>query len=149
MFQHILVPTDGSPLSELTLERAINLAQSLGARLTILNAIAEAPFPVTNFGEDGHYDPDKSRRFAHDSRARGQRILDAAVARARDAGVDAEPVLEACDAPHQAIVRVAGERACDLIFMASHGRRGINALLLGSETNKVLAYCKIPVLVCR
>jgi len=149
MFKHILVPTDGSPLSDHTLGRAIAFAHSLGARLTILNATAEAPFPVTNFGEDGHYDPSKARRFAQESSAHGQRIVDAALARAREAGLDAAALIEPCDAPHQAIVRVAAERACDLIFMASHGRRGINALLLGSETNKVLAYCKIPVLVCR
>ena len=149
MFKHILVPTDGSPLSDEALVRAIALARDLRARLTILNATAEAPYPITNFGEDGHYDPEKSRRFAQQASAHGQRIVDAAVTRAREAGVDAEPVLETSDAPHQAIIRTATERACDLILMASHGRRGINALLLGSETNKVLAYCKIPVLICR
>jgi len=149
MFQHILVPTDGSPLSDEALGRAITLAQQLGARLTILNATAETPYPVTNFGEDGHYDPEKSRRFTQQAGAHGQRIVDAAVTRTRAAGVDAEAVLESSDSPHQLIIRVATERACDLILMASHGRRGINALLLGSETNKVLAHCTIPVLVYR
>ena len=149
MFKHILVPTDGSPLSDQALDRAIALARSLGARLTVLNATAEAPFPVTNFGEDGHYDPAKSRRVAEQATAHGRHIVDTALARVREAGVEAEHVLEANDAPHRAITRVATEHACDLIVMASHGRRGLNALLLGSETYKVLTYCKVPVLVCR
>lgn len=149
MFQHILVPTDGSPLSDRALERAIGLARALRARLTILNATAEPPFPVTNFGEDGHYDPEKSRRFAREAAMHGERIIDAALARARDAGVEADAVLESSEMPHRVIIQVAESRACDLICMASHGRRGINALLLGSETNKVLAHCTIPVLVCR
>ena len=149
MFKHILVPTDGSPLSDQALDRAIALAQQLGARLTILNATAEAPYPVTNFGEDAHYDPDKSRRFAAEANAHGERIAAAAVSRAAAGGVAAESVLEVSDAPHRAIIHAATERGCDLICMASHGRRGINALLLGSETNKVLAHCTIPVLVCR
>ncbi|QDF96347.1 hypothetical protein CJ010_07250 [Azoarcus sp. DD4] len=149
MFKHILVPTDGSPLSDEAVERAIALAQTLGARLTILNATAEAPFPVTNFGEDGHYDPARSSRFAEQAAAHGQRIVEAAVARAQGAGVEAEHVLETSDVPHRAIIRAATERACDLILMASHGRRGLDALLLGSETHKVLTYCRIPVLVCR
>lgn len=149
MFQHILVPTDGSPLSDQALGRAIGLARSLGARLTILNATAEPPFPVTNFGEDGRYDPEKSRRFAHEAATHGQRIVDAALARAREAGVAAELVLESSETPHRVIIHTAESRGCDLICMASHGRRGINALLLGSETNKVLAHCTIPVLVCR
>lgn len=149
MFQHILVPTDGSSLSDHALDRAIGLARELGARLTILNATAEAPFPVTNFGEDGHYDPEKSRRFAREAATHGQRIIDVALARAQAAGVDAEAVLESSEAPHRVIIHTAESRGCDLICMASHGRRGINALLLGSETNKVLAHCTIPVLVCR
>ncbi|NMG31802.1 universal stress protein [Aromatoleum evansii] len=149
MFQHILVPTDGSPLSDQALDRAIALARGLGARLTILNATAEPPFPVTNFGEDGHYDPEKTRRFAREAASHGQRIIDAALARAREAGVKANPVVESSETPHRVIIQTAESLGCDLICMASHGRRGINALLLGSETNKVLAHCTIPVLVCR
>jgi nucleotide-binding universal stress UspA family protein len=149
MFKHILVPTDGSPLSDEALDRAVALARDFGARLTILNATAEPPYPVTNFGEEGRYDPDKSARFSQHAAEQGQRIIDAALARASAAGVNAEPVLEQDDTPHRAIIRTAAERDCDLIVMASHGRRGLNALLIGSETYKVLTYCKVPVLVCR
>lgn len=149
MFKHILVPTDGSPLSDQALDRAIALARGLGARLTILNATAEAPFPVTSYGEDGHYDPARSQRFAERAAEHGRRIVDAGLARAQAAGVEARHLLEASEAPHRLIIRAAAEHACDLIVMASHGRRGLDALLLGSETHKVLTYCKIPVLVCR
>jgi nucleotide-binding universal stress UspA family protein len=149
MFKHILAPHDGSELSDQTLDRAIALAQTTGARLTVFNATAEAPFPVTNFGEEGRYDPDRARRFSVEADAHGQGIVTAAVERARAAGVAADFVLKTSDTPHRAIIDTAEELGCDVIVMASHGRRGINALLLGSETNKVLTHCRIPVLVCR
>ena len=63
MFKHILAPHDGSALSDQTLDRAIALAQTTGARLTVFNATAEAPFPVTNFGEEGRYDPERAKRL--------------------------------------------------------------------------------------
>jgi nucleotide-binding universal stress UspA family protein len=131
MFKHILVPTDGSALSEETVAKAITFAQETGARLTIFNASAEPPFPVTNFGEEGRYDPGKAEAFA------------------QDAGVAVDYLVEPSASPGQAIIRVAERCGCDLIFMASHARSGFSALLLGSETQKVLTECKIPVLVFR
>lgn len=149
MFTHILVPTDGSSLSDEAVKHAITLAGTLKARLTVLNAISEPPFPVTNFGEDGHYDPEITRRYELHAEAQGKKIVEAAVRRARETGIEAEYVLEVDDSPHRTIVRLANDRSCDLIVMASHGRRGINALLIGSETQKVLTSCKVSVLVWR
>jgi nucleotide-binding universal stress UspA family protein len=149
MFNHILVPTDGSALSEEALSRAIVLAQHTGARLTIFNASAEAPFPVTNFGEDGRYDPAKSEAFARDAAARGDQIVHAALATAQAAGLQADYVVEPSGSPARAIIRTAESRGCDLIVMASHARTGLTALILGSETQTVLTECKIPVLVFR
>lgn len=149
MFKHILVPTDGSPLSDEAAARAIALAQTTGARLTIFNTSAEAPFPVTNFGEDGRYDPAKAEAFAQGAAAHGQAIVAALLAQAQAAGVPAEAVVEPGAAPGEAIIRVAESRGCDLIVMASHARSGLSALLLGSETQTVLTHCKIPVLVFR
>jgi nucleotide-binding universal stress UspA family protein len=149
MFKHILAPHDGSPLSDRTLARAVELARTLGARLTVFNATAEAPYPVTNFGEEGRYDPERARRFTAEADAHGRAIVAPAAEQARAAGVAVDIVLKTSDNPHLAIIETAEERGCDLIVMASHGRRGINALLLGSETNKVLTHCRIPVLVCR
>lgn len=149
MFKHILAPHDGSPLSDQALVRAVELARLTAARLTLFNATAEPPFPVTNFGEEGRYDPERARRFTAEADAHGRSIVAAALEQARAAGVAADVVLKASDNPHRAIIETAEALGCDLIVMASHGRRGINALLLGSETNKVLTHCRIPVLVCR
>lgn len=149
MFKHILVPTDGSVLSEETAAKAIDFARATGARLTIFNASAEAPFPVTNFGEDGHYDPARSQAFAKDAIAHGQAVAEAVAQRARDAGMQADVIVEPSGTPGRAIIRVAERCGCDLIFMASHARSGLSALLLGSETQTVLTECKIPVLVFR
>ena len=149
MFKHILAPHDGSPLSDQALARAVELARLTAARLTLFNATAEPPYPVTNFGEEGRYDPERARRFSAEADSHGRSIVAAAVEQARTAGVAADVVLKASDNPHRAIIETAEALGCDLIVMASHGRRGINALLLGSETNKVLTHCRIPVLVCR
>jgi nucleotide-binding universal stress UspA family protein len=149
MFKHILVPTDGSTLSEETAAKAIAFAKATGARLTLFNASAEPPFPVTNFGEDGRYDPAKAESFARDAAARGQAIVDTLLAQALSAGVAADAVVEPSTAPGEAIIRVAERCGCDLIVMASHTRGGLSALLLGSETQTVLTHCKIPVLVFR
>ena len=83
------------------------------------------------------------------SEQNAQRVLKAVEQMAREADVTIDTVHRVTDNPWEAIVNVAQEHGCDLIFMASHGRRGINALLMGSETNKVLIHTKIPVLVCR
>lgn len=149
MFKHILVSTDGSQLSDTAMRKAIDLAKEAGAKLTFFNAMPEPPFPVTDFTEDAHYDPEKPKRFAEAAEKHAWTILNAALESAKQAGVDADAALDSNDYPYQAIIRAAEERGCDLIFMASHGRHGINALLLGSETQKVLTHCKIPVLVCR
>ena len=149
MFKHILVPTNGSALSDETLVKAIEFAKAVGARITVFNASAEAPFPVTNFGEDGRYDPAKAEAFVKDAAAQGQSIAATALAAVQAAGIEAEAVVEASNAPGEAIIRVAERNGCDLILMASHARSGLSALLLGSETQKVLTECKIPVLVFR
>ena len=90
MFKHILAPHDGSALSDQTLDRAIALAQTTGARLTVFNATAEAPFPVTNFGEEGRYDPERAKRFSVEANAHGQTIVTAAVEADGRGGADAE-----------------------------------------------------------
>lgn len=149
MFKHILVPTDGSQLSDDAVRKAIAFAKDSGARLTIFTAVAEPPMPMTSFGEDARYDPEKPKRFTEAIERQARQILDAAVESATQSGVDADSALETSASPWQAIIRVAEDRQCDLIFMASHGRRGFDALLLGSETHKVLTHCRIPVLVCR
>ena len=149
MFKQILVPTDGSELSENTVSKAIAFAKDAGAKLTFFNAMPETPLPVTNLGYEGEFDPKMAERFVEAAQKHAWEILNRALDGARQAGVEAEAALDTSDLPWQAIIRAAEQRGSDLIFMASHGRSGFNALVMGSETHKVLTHCKIPVLVYR
>lgn len=147
MFRHLLVPTDGSDLSTSTVDRAVSFARESGASLTFLYAKPE--FPVTLYSDGMVIDPASPQRFEDAANAQAKEILDKAVAAATAAGVAADSVAKSSDIPYEAIIAAAEEKGCDLIFMASHGRRGISAVLLGSETQKVLTHSKIPVLVYR
>ncbi len=147
MFKHILVPTDGSELSQDTARRAVSFAKEAGARITVLYAKPE--YPVSYYGEGALIDPTTPEKFAELAEAQAEQTLGFVVDLCRDAGVPVDTVSMTSDLPYQAIIDGATQAGCDLIFMASHGRRGITALLLGSETNKVLTHSNIPVLVYR
>lgn len=147
MFRHILVPTDGSELSRETAKRAISFAREAGARVTIF--FAKPEFPVTYYGEGALIDPTTPERFAEMAEQQAQSYLDAVEKLCREAGVECDKLSATSDVPYEAIIDAATQAGCDLIFMASHGRRGIGGLLLGSETHKVLTHSKIPVLVYR
>jgi nucleotide-binding universal stress UspA family protein len=158
MISHILVPMDGSELSEEALQAAIAVAKRLDARLTVFYALptagAYAYATVPPFVERSELEA-KTLQEVH------QRIADSAcsylkglVARVQRAGdpPGSSPVASECivsDEPHRAIIDAAQRLGCDLIVMASHGRRGLGALLLGSETQKVLTHSTLPVLVWR
>ncbi len=147
MFKHILVPTDGSALSLRAAKNAVRLAKVHGACITAFYAAPEyhpnisgdylpADFvPLAGFKKQIQITADKYL---------GQVKKLAAVGKVPCSGVYANN-----DSPYQAIIKVAKAKKCDLIFMASHGRSGIAGLLIGSETNKVLTHCKLPVLVYR
>lgn len=153
MYQHLLVPTDHSELSLQAAGEAVRFAKALGARIsffyavhtpTILNYITEAsPDIETN----------PSLMTTAEIRDRMQELAERQLAAlldvAKAGGVAAEACSEVSDQPYQAIIHTAEQRQCDLIFMASHGRRGVGALVLGSETQKVLTHCSVPVLVWR
>ncbi len=147
MFKHILVPTDGSALSSDTVRRAVGFAKEAGARVTFL--FAKPDYPVAFYGEGALIDPTTPEKFAEIAEKQAQDILAASVRTAAEAGVPCETVSVTNDVPYEAIIDAAADRGCDLIFMASHGRRGFSGLLLGSETQKVLTHSKIPVLVYR
>jgi nucleotide-binding universal stress UspA family protein len=145
MYKHILIPTDGSDLSWMAMRQGIAFAKSLNARVTALT--------VTPTFHTVTVDPvmvaDTPEQYRKDSEAAAARYLHAATAAAGEMGVTCETVHVVNDYPYQAIIETAQSKGCDLIFMASHGRRGVAALLLGSETTKVLTHSKIPVLVYR
>lgn len=145
MYKHVLVPTDGSVLSEGAITQGVALAKSINARLTAITV--SPPFHVVSVGVEMVTDtPDQYRK---DCEARAERYLGVAKKVATGAGVRYEGIHVVDDHPYQAIIRTAQEKGCDLIFMASHGRKGVAGLVLGSETHKVLVHTKIPVLVCR
>jgi nucleotide-binding universal stress UspA family protein len=147
MFKHILVPTDGSALSALSVNRAIDFAKEISARITFL--FAKPDYPVAFYGEGALIDPTTPEKFAELAESQAHEVLEACELLARDGGVAASSVSITNDIPYEAIIDAADANGCDLIFMASHGRRGISGLLLGSETQKVLTHSSIPVLVYR
>lgn len=145
MFKNILLPTDGSELSESAIRQGVRLAGSLKARVT---GLAVMPVQHAYFGEvvmpREAIDETENR-----CREAATGYLTVIERTAQEVGVPCELVYEKSDHPYEVIVRTAEQKKCDLIVMASHGRKGFTALLLGSETQKVLAHTKIPVLVSR
>ena len=147
MFKHILVPTDGSELSRATTQRAISFAKEAGARITAFYATPE--YPIAYFGEGALIDPTTPEKFAELADQQAAEYLGEVTAWCAEAGVECSTVSAVSDIPYEAIIEAAEKSGADLIFMASHGRRGISGFLLGSETNKVLTHSKVPVLVYR
>ena len=147
MFRHILVSTDGSKLSQKAIRAAVRLAKATGATLT--GAYVIAPY-VPPYGEAVMYVAAISAgRYKTVTGREASKALAAIEIEAGAAGVSYQGVALTADSPWEGIIAVAKRKKCDLIVMASHGRRGLSALVLGSETNKVLTHSKIPVLVCR
>jgi nucleotide-binding universal stress UspA family protein len=146
MYKHILLPNDGSELSARAVQEGVRFAKSINAQVTALH-VTGLFFPS---GMPSYADVVAKVR-EHEQRAAesAKRALGAVEEAARSAGVTCTVLHRSSDNPWEEIIKVATERGCDLIFMASHGRRGVGALLLGSETNKVLTHSTIPVLVCR
>ena len=145
MYKHILVPTDGSKLSDRAIKEAVRLAAALGAKVTLLHAAPAQIWPM--YAESAVVMATYSAKgLREETRARAGELLAKAARRAGGA-VGTEMVLT--DLPYDAIVKTAARLKCDLIVMASHGRRGVAGLLLGSETHRVLTHSKVPVLVVR
>lgn len=147
MYKHILVPTDGSKLSDESVTKAIQFAKESGAKLTALHVMPEYIPPA--FAEFPAAGQASFAEFMKATEETGKTVLGNAKKAASEAGVACETVSIRHTQPYRAIIDVAREKACDLIFMSSHGRRGLSALVLGSETNKVLTHSSIPVLVFR
>lgn len=145
MHRHILIPTDGSALSQAAVEYGVTLAKSVGAKVTVLNV--STPFHI--FAADPAMVTDTAEQYAKRTAALATRYLGSAKEVASMAGVRCETLHVEHEHPYLAIIATATEKSCDLIVMASHGRRGISAVVLGSETNKVLTHSTIPVLIVR
>ena len=145
MFKHILIPTDGSDLSRKAVLYGVQLARETGAKVTGLTLaepyhVAAMDAVLVSIGEDDY--EEQSRRISEKALEQVRMAADAA-------GVPCDTIAETHDQPYRGIIDAAHAKGCDLIVMASHGRRGLSALLLGSETVKVLTHSTIPVLVYR
>jgi nucleotide-binding universal stress UspA family protein len=145
MHRHILIPTDGSALSQAAVEYGVALAKSVGAKVTVLTV--SVPFHI--FAAEPAMITDTPEQYAKRVEVLARRYLDAAKEIALTAGMSCETLHFEHDQPYLAIIETAANKSCDLIVMASHGRRGISAVVLGSETSKVLTHSSIPVLVVR
>ncbi len=148
MYQHIMVATDGSKLSLKAVKAAAELAAGIGARLTGVYVMPE--YQPAVYGEAAMYAGQLSPRKFREAAEREAVAALAKVAKAADdMDIASGSTRVTADKPWDAIIKAARRKKCDLIVMASHGRRGLAGLLLGSETTKVLTHSKIPVLVCR
>lgn len=145
MYKRILVPVDGSNLSKKAARAAVSLAKLYGAQ--VIAVTATPTFRV--FSLNPLMVTDTAAAYARDSKEMAARILAAIGKMAMKSGVSFRQRHVVSDAPYDAIIRTAKRDRCDLVVMASHGRRGVSGLLLGSETVKVLTHAKVPVLVYR
>jgi nucleotide-binding universal stress UspA family protein len=149
MYKHILLPTDGSRLSGKAIKQGIQLAKSLGAQVTAVNVVMAYQQLIMDEAMMVPTSVDFQKRFYEDSLKRSNLLLDKIKAEAKAAGVTCEGVTITSSVPYEAIVKQARKSKCDLIMMASHGRKGLSSILLGSETSKVLTHSTVPVLVVR
>ena len=146
MYKHILIPTDGSELSEKAVREGIELAMTMKAKVTVFTA--SPPFHA--FATDAAaLGADSRAMYTAGAEERAAARLKAGLEYAHAKGVPARTQHVFAERPYEAIIAVAAKEGCDLVCMASHGRKGIAGLLVGSETNKVLTHSKVPVLVCR
>ena len=147
MYRHLLAATDGSELSSLAVDHAIELARAVGARLTLLHVAGQYPPPML---VDGTVFPTMPQDEHEAAAARqSQQILDPCVAKAEAAGVACTALHESDSAAWHAIIEAAARGGCDAIVMGSHGRSGLASLIMGSQTQRVLHHTNLPVLVVR
>lgn len=145
MFKHILMPTDGSELSQGAIEKGIEFAKCINAKVTGLHVIP--PFNALMYGTEML--GETLEQFETHARTYAVQYLAVIENAAKEAGVPCDTLYVTASRPYEAIIKTAEEKGCDLILMASHGRRGVESLLIGSETTRVLTHTKLPVLVYR
>jgi nucleotide-binding universal stress UspA family protein len=144
MYRSILIPTDGTQITAKAVSTALALAKALGARVSTITV--KEPFPYSAISE---MQPIPPQEFYDAQERIALKRVDEVVSAARAEGLDCEAFTIEAQHPWEAIVEHAKAQGCDLIVMASHGRRGVGAILLGSETTRVLVHCDLPVLVVK
>lgn len=144
MFKHILVPVDGSETSMLSVAKAAGLAKAFGSEVTAVYVLD--PYPFTGVGADFAYG---QAQYLSTATAEANQALESVKKQMTEAGVEVKTLVGEGHAVHEGIVRVADSVGADLIVMGSHGRRGLEKLVLGSVAQRVLSAARIPVLVVR
>lgn len=147
MFKHILIPTDGSAVSAKAVKAGLELARQAGARVTGFYAVE--PLPAHLYGEGYIADKQMIAEFEKRHRVIARKHVAALGRQARKAGVPFDALVQTARTPYEGIVDAAQKRNCDLVLMASNGRRGLARLAVGSVTDKVIQLSKVPVLVYR
>jgi nucleotide-binding universal stress UspA family protein len=147
MYRKLLVATDGSTLSKKAVRSAIDLASAVGADLVALYVVPR--YPVSYFEGGVTIPAQEVARIEEQWTHRGQTIVDAVCEAAQAAGVKAKAIVSRSDLVAESILSAAKKNKCDLVVMASHGRKGLKRILLGSETQQVLTHSTVPVLVLR
>jgi nucleotide-binding universal stress UspA family protein len=148
MYKHILVATDGSKLAAKAVKAGVKLAKSVGARVTGVYVIP--PYVPPMYGEAAIYVPEVTpKRYKELAEKEAKKALSLVEIEAQTARVACAVVHPTADQAWQGVIRTAQAKKCDLIVMASHGRRGLARLLIGSQANKVVTLSPVPVLVCR
>ena len=147
MYKKILVATDGSPLSKKAVRSAIDLAATVGAELVALYVVPR--YPVSYFEGGVTISSQDVARIEKQWSDKGQAVVDAVSAVAQAEGIKSRAVVSRSDLVAESILSAVKKYKCDLVVMASHGRRGLKRILLGSETQHVLTHSSVPVLVLR
>lgn len=147
MFKHVLIPTDGSAPSSKALKHGLSLAKKSKAKVTVVHVFT--PFIVGAYGDMGMGYAELQQEMRELGRTQGKKVLDRAGTVAKSMGVKIDLVLVEDVSPWRGIVNTARKKRCDVVVIGAHGRGAMSALLIGSQTNAVLAHSKTPVLVYR
>ena len=147
MYKNLLVATDGSKLSSKAIAHAVGLAKALGAKLTGFYAAPDYPMPA--YADGVVFEPLSRKEYSKLAAEDADKVLAEVVTKAKASAVAFTTTYSIAAAPWEAILDAAKKNKCDAIVMASHGRRGLSALLIGSETQKVLTHSKLPVIIVR
>lgn len=149
MYKHIMLPIDGSELSLKAEKECIGFAKSIGAKVTVIHVLPHFNLHVSAYSAPKAMITKIEDEHDEETKQVVQKMVAEVEKRIKAGGIGCDSLLVVADSPYEAIIENAGKHGCDLIMMASHGRRGVDAVLLGSETVKVLTHTKIPVLVVR
>jgi len=148
MYKHIMLPVDGSELSQKAAKECIAFAKAIGARISVIHVVSHFHLAIEE-GFSSAVVRNLEKEHEEESKKAAQNILAGVQKLAKAGGVECNALSVIGDSPYEEIIKQAKKQKCDLIMMASHGRRGLEGLLLGSETAKVLTHSQIPVLVVR